>query len=47
MLLILSIFQIKTVLMLENEAYLPNRNFQKANPRIPLDAWKLKVREFP
>jgi hypothetical protein len=32
--------------MLENEVYLPNRNFEKANPRIPLDEWKLKVKAF-
>ncbi|KAL6715297.1 hypothetical protein ACLMJK_007562 [Lecanora helva] len=34
---------IKTVLMLENKIILPNRNFQNANPRIPLYDWKLKV----
>ena len=34
---------IKTVLMLENDVILPNRNFQTANPRIPLYDWKLKV----
>lgn len=35
---------IKAVLMLENRMFLPNRNFEKINPRIPLDEWKLKVR---
>jgi hypothetical protein len=44
-LLILDFLQIKTVLMLENKVYLPNRNFRKANPRIPLEEWKLKVRK--
>ena len=34
---------IKAVLMLENRTFLPNRNFKNVNPRIPLDAWKLKV----
>ena len=34
---------IKTVLMLENNTILPNVNFEKANPSIPLDEWKLKV----
>ena len=34
---------IKTILMLENNVFLPNRNFKKANPRIPLEEWKLKV----
>ncbi len=34
---------IKTVLMLENKIILPNRNFQNANPRIPLYDWKLKA----
>jgi acyl transferase domain-containing protein len=34
---------IKAILMLENDVFLPNRNFQKANPRIPRAAWKLKV----
>ncbi|CAG7951292.1 unnamed protein product [Penicillium nalgiovense] len=34
---------IKAVLMLENHMFLPNRNFEKINPRIPLDEWKLKV----
>nr|A0A348HAX6.1 RecName: Full=Highly reducing polyketide synthase phiA; Short=HR-PKS phiA; AltName: Full=Phomoidride biosynthesis cluster protein A [fungal sp. ATCC 74256]BBG28498.1 putative polyketide synthase [fungal sp. ATCC 74256] len=34
---------IKTILMLENSIILPNRNFQKANPRIPLKDWKLRV----
>lgn len=37
---------IKAVLMLENRMFLPNRNFEKINPRIPLDDWKLKVRIF-
>ncbi|KAJ5823826.1 Acyl transferase/acyl hydrolase/lysophospholipase [Penicillium robsamsonii] len=34
---------IKAVLMLENHMFLPNRNFERINPRIPLDNWKLKV----
>ncbi|KAJ5503703.1 Acyl transferase/acyl hydrolase/lysophospholipase [Penicillium fimorum] len=34
---------IKAVLMLENHMFLPNRNFERINPRIPLDDWKLKV----
>lgn len=34
---------IKAIMMLENRMYLPNRNFQKLNPRIRLDEWKLKV----
>jgi acyl transferase domain-containing protein/NADPH:quinone reductase-like Zn-dependent oxidoreductase len=34
---------IKTVLMLENNMILPNVNFEKANPSIPLSEWKLKV----
>lgn len=36
---------IKAVLMLENRMFLPNRNFQKVNPRIHLEDWKLKVRK--
>ena len=34
---------IKTVLMLENNLILPNVNFEKANPKIPLAELKLKV----
>ena len=34
---------VKAVLMLENRMFLPNRNFEKINSRIPLDDWKLKV----
>ena len=34
---------IKAIMMLENRMYLPNRNFQKLNPHIRLDEWKLKV----
>lgn len=34
---------IKSVLMLENRMFAPNRNFEKLNPRIPLERWKLKV----
>lgn len=34
---------IKAVLMLENKIILPNMNFEKANPRIPLKKWKLDV----
>ena len=35
---------IKCVLMLENGVIFPNCNFEKANERIPLHEWKLKVR---
>jgi acyl transferase domain-containing protein len=38
---------IKGVLMLENRMFLPNRNFEIVNSRIPLDGWKLKVCEDP
>ncbi|KAI2770922.1 hypothetical protein CBS147339_8237 [Penicillium roqueforti] len=38
---------IKAVLMLENRMFLPNRNFETINPRIPLDDWKLKVQLRP
>ncbi|KAJ5187895.1 hypothetical protein N7449_010889 [Penicillium cf. viridicatum] len=38
---------IKAVLMLENRMFLPNRNFERINPRIPLDDWKLKVQLQP
>ncbi|CAG8125616.1 unnamed protein product [Penicillium salamii] len=38
---------IKAVLMLENRMFLPNRNFEKINPRIPLDEWKLKIQLSP
>lgn len=34
---------VKTVLMLENDLILPNRNFEKGNPHIPFEDWKLKV----
>ncbi|PSN58550.1 hypothetical protein BS50DRAFT_474663, partial [Corynespora cassiicola Philippines] len=34
---------IKSVLMLENGIILPNRNFEKANPKIPLKGWHLHV----
>lgn len=34
---------IKTILMLENGLILPNRNFQKGNPKILFDEWKLRV----
>ncbi|OKL57046.1 hypothetical protein UA08_07371 [Talaromyces atroroseus] len=34
---------IKATMMLENRMFLPNRNFETLNPRIPLDLWKLKV----
>ena len=37
---------IKTVLMLENDLMLPNRNFEKGNPHIPFQDWKLKVSVF-
>jgi acyl transferase domain-containing protein len=35
---------IKTVLSLENGLIAPNCNFEKANKRIPLEEWRLKVR---
>jgi acyl transferase domain-containing protein len=35
---------IKTVLMLENDLILPNRNFEKGNPHIPFEEWKLRVK---
>ncbi|KAG9606254.1 polyketide synthase, partial [Aureobasidium melanogenum] len=38
---------VKLILMLENKMYLPNRNFEKANPRIPLQDWKLRVLTEP
>ncbi|EKV11465.1 Polyketide synthase, putative [Penicillium digitatum PHI26] len=38
---------IKAVLMLENRTFLPNRNFEKINPRILLNDWKLKVQLQP
>ncbi|KAL5333394.1 putative polyketide synthase [Aspergillus crustosus] len=34
---------VKAILMLENRILLPNRNFEKLNPKIPLQEWKLKV----
>lgn len=34
---------IKSILMLENEVVLPNRNFEKPNPQIPLEEWALHV----
>jgi acyl transferase domain-containing protein len=34
---------IKSILMLENRVFLPNRNFENLNPKIPLGEWKLKV----
>ncbi|KAL8792787.1 MAG: hypothetical protein Q9195_004600 [Heterodermia aff. obscurata] len=34
---------IKTVMMLENNLILPNFDFQKANPRIPMNDWKIEV----
>lgn len=34
---------IKSILMLENEIILPHRNFEKANPRIRLKEWALRV----
>ncbi|KAJ6069226.1 hypothetical protein N7499_011113 [Penicillium canescens] len=38
---------IKGVLMLENRVFLPNRNFEIVNSRIPLEDWKLKVQLLP
>lgn len=35
---------IKVVLMLEHGQILPSLNFEKANPNIPLEAWKIQVR---
>lgn len=34
---------IKVILMLEHKQILPNLNFEKANPNIPLEAWKIRV----
>jgi acyl transferase domain-containing protein len=34
---------IKSILMLENEIILPNRNFETPNPQIPLEEWALHV----
>ena len=34
---------VKTVLMLEKNLILPNFNFAKANPWIPMKDWKIKV----
>ncbi|KAL9112432.1 MAG: hypothetical protein Q9227_003274 [Pyrenula ochraceoflavens] len=34
---------IKAVMMLEKERFLPNRNFERLNPRIALKDWKLKI----
>lgn len=34
---------IKTILMMENQCILPNRNFEKPNENIHLEKWKLKV----
>lgn len=34
---------VKTVLMLEKSLILPNFNFTKPNPRIPIKDWKIKV----
>ncbi|KAE8394085.1 hypothetical protein BDV23DRAFT_190741 [Aspergillus alliaceus] len=34
---------IKAVLMLENQTFLPNRNFRVLNPRIRCEEWKLKI----
>jgi acyl transferase domain-containing protein len=34
---------VKTVLMLEKGLILPNFNFKKANPRIPMQDWKIEV----
>lgn len=34
---------VKTVMMLEGGVILPNFDFRKENPRIPLQKWRLKV----
>ena len=34
---------IKATMMLENALILPNANFQKSHPSIPLDTWNMKV----
>lgn len=34
---------VKAVLMLENELILPNFDFQKSSPRIPMDKWNIQV----
>ncbi|WQF90302.1 Putative Acyl transferase domain superfamily, quinone oxidoreductase/zeta-crystallin, thiolase [Colletotrichum destructivum] len=38
---------IKTVLVLENGIIPPNTNFEKINPRIPIDRWGLKLPLVP
>ncbi|KAJ5142544.1 Acyl transferase/acyl hydrolase/lysophospholipase [Penicillium bovifimosum] len=38
---------IKAVLMLENRMFLPNRNFEKINPRILLEDWNIKIQLCP
>ncbi|KAK1975933.1 beta-ketoacyl synthase domain-containing protein [Colletotrichum cereale] len=38
---------IKTVLVLENGVIPPNTNFEKINPRIPIDRWGLKLPLVP
>ncbi|PVH89083.1 putative polyketide synthase [Cadophora sp. DSE1049] len=38
---------IKTILMMENQCILPNRNFEKPNENIHLEKWKLKVPTSP
>ncbi|KAK1994697.1 lovastatin nonaketide synthase [Colletotrichum falcatum] len=38
---------IKTVLVLENGVIPPNTNFDKVNPRIPIDRWGLKLPLVP
>lgn len=37
---------IKTALMLEKRTLLPNFNFQRPSPRIPMDEWKIKVMHY-
>jgi acyl transferase domain-containing protein len=38
---------IKLVMMLEHKTLLPNGNFEKPNPKIPLSQWRVDVRYVP
>lgn len=38
---------VKTILMLENNLILPNLDFQKPNPRIPMRDWRIDVCHDP
>ena len=37
---------VKAVLMLEKNLILPNLDFQKPNPRIPMQEWRIDVRYY-